>query len=150
MRTEDKNIMTIENPIKYEMEGIVQSRIDIKAGVSFADTFRAVLRQDPDIIYVGEMRDLEPRRLPVQASTGHLVLSTLHSNDAIGAITRLRDIGIEGSLIGDVLKCSFAQRLLRRICIQCKGKGCNFCCNIGYRGRVAITRLCMLTGILDC
>jgi type IV pilus assembly protein PilB len=139
MRTEDKNIMTIENPIEYEIEGIVQSQINDKAGVTFASTFRAILRQDPDIIYVGEIRDLETAEIAVRASlTGHLVLSTLHTNDAVGAITRLKDIGIEAGLISDVLKCSFAQRLVRRICVQCKGKGCNFCSNIGYRGRVGI------------
>jgi type IV pilus assembly protein PilB len=139
MRTEDKNIMTIEDPIEYEIEGIVQSQIDVKSGVTFANAFRAILRQDPDIIYVGEIRDLETAEIAVRASlTGHLVLSTLHTNDAIGAITRLRDIGIEAGLISDVLKCSFAQRLVRRICVQCKGTGCNLCSNIGYRGRVGI------------
>lgn len=139
MRTEDKNIMTIENPIEYEIEGVVQSQIDVNAGITFANTFRAILRQDPDIIYVGEIRDLETAEIAVRASlTGHLVLSTLHTNDAVGAITRLRDIGIEAGLISDVLKCSFAQRLIRKICIQCKGTGCNFCSNIGYRGRVGV------------
>ena len=139
MNTENKNIMTIENPIEYEIEGIVQSQIDINAGVTFANTLRALLRQDPDIIYVGEIRDLETAQISVQAAlTGHLVLSTLHTNDAIGTITRLRDIGIEAGLIGDVLKCSFAQRLVRKICTQCKGTGCNFCSDIGFRGRVGI------------
>jgi type II secretory ATPase GspE/PulE/Tfp pilus assembly ATPase PilB-like protein len=139
MSTEDKNIMTIENPIEYEIEGIVQSQIDINAGVTFANTLRALLRQDPDIIYVGEIRDLETAKIAVQAAlTGHLVLSTLHTNDAIATVTRLRDIGIEPGLISDVLKCSFAQRLVRKICTQCKGTGCNFCGDIGFRGRVGI------------
>jgi type II secretory ATPase GspE/PulE/Tfp pilus assembly ATPase PilB-like protein len=139
MRTEDKNIMTIENPIEYEIKGIVQSQIDVNAGVTFANTIRAILRQDPDIIYVGEIRDLETAEIAVQAAlTGHLVLSTLHANSAIGAITRLKDIGIESGLISDVLKCSFAQRLVRKICTQCKGTGCSLCSYIGFRGRIGI------------
>jgi len=159
---ESKNIMTVEDPIEYEMDGIVQTNVDPKAGVNFSNALRAILRQDPDIIYVGEIRDAETAKAAVQAAlTGHLVLSTLHTNDAVGAITRLRDIGIEPGLIGSVLNCSFSQRLVRKICPRCKheyppdenflnkwkfpldtkfykGKGCEFCSGIGYRGRMGI------------
>lgn len=163
-----KNIMTIEDPIEYEIEEAVQSDVDPKAGVNLAGGLRAILRQDPDIIYVSEIRDAETAQVAVRAaSTGHLVLSTLHTNDAIGAITRLRDIGIETELIGSVLKCSFAQRLVRRICQRCKyeyrpdenfikklgfsldtkfykGKGCEVCNGIGYRGRIGIFEIVVI------
>ena len=157
-----ENIMTIEDPIEYEIQGIVQTHVDRKAGVGFAEAIRSMLRQDPDIIYVGEIRDPETAEAAVRAAlTGHLVLSTLHTNDAVGAVTRLREIGIETGLIGSVLNCSFAQRLVRKICPRCKteyppdekllgklglpsdskfykGGGCEFCSAIGYRGRIAI------------
>ncbi len=139
MSTESKNIMTIEDPIEYEIKGIVQSQIDVNVGITFGNTLRAILRQDPDIIYVGEIRDLETAEMAVRAAlTGHLVLSTLHTNDAVAAITRLMDIGIDAGLIGDVLKCAFSQRLVRRICTHCAGTGCNLCNNIGFRGRIGI------------
>ncbi|OGP49705.1 MAG: hypothetical protein A2Y79_05305 [Deltaproteobacteria bacterium RBG_13_43_22] len=162
VRREDKNIMTIEDPIEYRIEGIVQSQVNLKAGVTFAGALKSILRQDPDIIYVGEIRDLETAQISVRAAlTGHLVLSTLHTNDAVGVITRLKDIGIETGLISDVLNCSFAQRLLRQLCPRCKKKyqpdedllqkmsipsdvsiykavGCDFCAGIGYKGRVGI------------
>lgn len=158
----DKNIMTIEDPIEYEIEGIVQSQVDPKAGATFANALRSILRQDPDIIYVGEIRDLETAEIAVRAAlTGHLVFSTLHTNDAVGAIMRLRDIGIESALIESVLHCSFAQRLVRRVCPRCKksyhpdasvlkrlglpaettlykGEGCEFCNGIGYKGRIGL------------
>ncbi len=121
LNKEDKNIMTIEDPIEYEIEGIVQSNVDPKAGVTFATALRSILRQDPDIVYVGEIRNIETTEIAVRAAlTGHLVLSTLHTNDAVGAITRLSDIGVETGLLGSVLNCSFAQRLVRRICPRCK------------------------------
>jgi len=159
---EDKNIMTIEDPIEYEIEDIIQSNVDPKTGVTFANALKSILRQDPDIIYVGEIRDLETAEIAVRSAlTGHLVLSTLHTNDAVGAITRLIDIGVETGLIGSVLNCAFAQRLVRRICPRCKkeyrpderllknlglsldttffkGEGCEFCSGIGYRGRIGI------------
>lgn len=158
----DKNIMTIEDPIEYEIEDIVASQVDPKAGITFATAFRSILRQDPDIIYVGEIRDTETAEIAVRAAlTGHLVLSTLHTNNAVGAIIRLTDMGIETALIGSILNCAFAQRLVRRICPRCiksyqpdesllkrlglplgtefyKGQGCDFCNSIGYRGRVGL------------
>lgn len=158
----EKNIMTIEDPIEYEIEDIVAGQVDPKAGVTFATALRSMLRQDPDIIYVGEIRDIETAEIAVRAAlTGHLVLSTLHTNDAIGAIIRLSDIGVETGLISSVLNCSFAQRLIRRICSRCikayqpdesllkklrlpldtkfyKGQGCEFCSGIGYKGRVGL------------
>jgi type IV pilus assembly protein PilB len=159
---EDKNIMTIEDPIEYRIEGIVQSQVNPVAGVTFASALKSILRQDPNIIYVGEIRDLETAEISVRAAlTGHLVFSTLHTNDAVGVITRLKDIGIETGLISDVLNCSFAQRLVRQLCPRCKKKyqpdegllqkmgiysavsfykrvGCDFCSGIGYKGRVGI------------
>jgi len=161
----DKNIMTIEDPIEYEIEGLVQGQVDPRIGVTFATALRSILRQDPDIIYVGEIRDFETAEIAIRAAlTGHLVLSTLHTNDAIGAITRLRDMGVESSLIASVLNCSFAQRLIRRICMRCKKQyqpdkdmlkelglpldtkfyeweGCDFCNGTGYRGRIGIFEL---------
>jgi len=168
LNTTEKNIMTIEDPIEYEIEGIVQSNVDLKAGVTFTNSLRSILRQDPDIIYVGEIRDLETAEIAVRASlTGHLVLSTLHTNDAVGAITRLSDIGVETGLIGSVLNCAFAQRLVRMVCPRCKkeyhpderllkslglpldtkffkGEGCEFCSGIGYRGRIGIFEIAVI------
>jgi len=164
----DKNIMTIEDPIEYEIEDVVASQVDPKAGVTFATALRSILRQDPDIIYVGEIRDLETAEISVRAAlTGHLVLSTLHTNDAVGSVTRLSDIGVETSLIASVLNCAFAQRLVRRICTRCsnayqpdesllkklrlpldtkfyKGQGCEFCAGIGYKGRVGLFEILVI------
>ena len=163
--TATKNIMTVEDPIEYEIEGIVQSQVDMKAGITFSSSLKAILRQDPDIIYVGEIRDLETAEIAVRSAlTGHLVVSTLHTNDAVGTIMRLRDIGVEPGLIESVLKCSFAQRLVRKLCQKCKEKykpdesiikmhnlspdtffykavGCTFCHGIGYNGRTGIFEL---------
>jgi type IV pilus assembly protein PilB len=156
----DKSIMTIEDPIEYEIDGVVQSQINV--GVSFAGALKSILRQDPDIIYVGEIRDLETSEIAVRASlTGHLVLSTIHTKNAIGTILRLIDIGLDPNLVSSVLHCSFSQRLVRRTCTKCmkeyspdkvllesyglspelryyKGEGCGYCNNIGYKGRVGI------------
>ncbi len=162
LNTGDTNIMTIEDPIEYEIEGIVQSQVNPKAGVTFANSLGSILRQDPDIIYVGEIRDIETADIAMRAAlTGHLVLSTLHTNNAVGAITRLADIGVAPSLLESILICSFSQRLVRKICTQCskpykpdknllqrmklspdtmfyRGEGCGACNHIGYRGRVGI------------
>jgi len=162
MNTLDKNIMTIEDPIEYEIEGIVQSQIDHFGGVTFESALKSILRQDPDIIYVGEIRDKETAELSIRAAlTGHLVISTLHTSSAVGAITRLRDIGVSSRLIGSVLNCAFGQRLVRKICPRCKleyrpdeslfknlrlpsdtifhkGEGCEACGGIGYKGRIGI------------
>ena len=117
IRSKAINITTIENPIEYKLEGINQVQINEKAGVTFAATLRSILRQDPDVILIGEIRDRETAEIAVQASqTGHLVLSTLHTNDAISAITRLRDLGIPGFLISSSLLAILAQRLVRVLC----------------------------------
>lgn len=170
LNTGDKNLMTIEDPIEYEVAGIVQSQVDYKAGLTFANALRSILRQDPDIIYVGEIRDSDTAEIAIRAAlTGHLVFSTLHTNDAVGTITRLRDIGVDAGMIGSALNCSFAQRLVRRICPRCrieyrpekdlleklnlssedrfyKGQGCEFCGGIGYRGRTGIFEMLVVTG----
>ncbi len=162
LRKDDKNIMTVEDPIEFEIEGLIQGQIDPAVGVTFAGALRSILRQDPDIIYVGEIRDFETAEISIRSAlTGHLVLSTLHTNDAVGAVSRLRDIGVESSLISSVLNCSFAQRLIRKICPKCKKpygpdkdllnelglpldtkfyewEGCDYCNGIGYRGRIGI------------
>ncbi|MGB9612909.1 MAG: type II secretion system ATPase GspE [Candidatus Margulisiibacteriota bacterium] len=160
----EKNIMTIEDPVEYELAGIRQSQINPKAGLEFANALRSILRQDPDVILVGEIRDLETARIAIQAAlTGHLVFSTLHTNDAAGAIARLLDMGIEPFLIASSMAAALAQRLVRTVCPRCKtpysppkellekvgfdprkeytfyqGKGCRFCRNTGYKGRTGI------------
>ncbi len=158
-----KNIITIEDPVEYQIKGISQIQINPKVGLTFATGLRSVLRQDPDIIMVGEIRDAETADIAVHAAlTGHLVLSTLHTNDAPSAITRLADMGIEPFLIASSLEGVVAQRLVRRICKECKeaytpseeelrelgikefnakfykGKGCDSCLGTGYKGRIGI------------
>jgi type IV pilus assembly protein PilB len=145
MNADEQNIMTIEDPIEYEIAGIVQSQVDVKAGATFATTLRAMLRQDPDVIYVGEIRDLETAEIAVRAAlTGHLVLSTVHTKDAVGTIRRLRDIGVGPAVIGDVVRCAFSQRLVRRICAECGGAGCNACSDSGYRGRIGLYEIMLV------
>ena len=146
-----RNVMTIEDPVEYHLDGISQTQVNIKRGVTFAAGLRALLRQDPDVILVGEIRDQETAQLAVQASlTGHLVLATLHTNDAPGAIARVLDIGIEPYLVTSTLLAVIAQRLVRRTCPQCKGTGthtaarpadaqrCDRCLGTGYFGRVGL------------
>ncbi len=167
-KVQDK-ILTAEDPVEYDLEGIVQVPINDAIGMTFAAALRAFLRQDPDIIMLGETRDLESAEMAVQASlTGHLVFTTLHTNDAAGAITRLVDMGVEPFLITSSLIGILGQRLIRKICTGCKtaftptdddlaalglkrsdigdnkfyyGKGCSLCQNTGYKGRKAITEL---------
>ena len=160
----EKNILTIEDPIEYELEGINQSQINYKAGLDFASALRAFLRQDPDIIMVGEIRDHDTAEIAIRASlTGHLVLSTLHANTAVGAISRLSDMGMDSFLITSSLVGVVAQRLVRKVCPHCKaayeasigekkalnydinknltlykGEGCEKCNNTGYKGRLGI------------
>lgn len=160
----EKNILTIEDPVEYELEGINQSQINYKAGLDFASALRAFLRQDPDIIMVGEIRDHDTAEIAIRASlTGHLVLSTLHANTAVGAISRLSDMGMDSFLITSSLVGVVAQRLVRKICPNCKvayeasigekkalnydinknltlykGEGCDKCNNTGYKGRLGI------------
>jgi type IV pilus assembly protein PilB len=165
LNTAEKNIITIEDPVEYNLPMVRQSQVNPKAGLTFASGIRSILRQDPDIIMVGEVRDLETAQTAVQAAlTGHLVLTTLHTNDAVGAITRLLDMGVEPFLIASAVIGTMAQRLVRTICPRCKegyavspqlrsqlgirgetapltffrGRGCHFCREAGYRGRVGI------------
>ncbi|MDZ4699070.1 MAG: GspE/PulE family protein [Rhodothermales bacterium] len=148
----DINIVTIEDPVEYELPGVCQTHVRPDIGYSFAHALRAMLRQDPDVIFVGEIRDAETAELAVRAAlTGHLVLSTLHTNDAAGAAVRLVDLGVPPFLVGSALRLVIAQRLLRRICPACRirahphatdagwrGAGCPACHDIGYRGRIAV------------
>ena len=163
------NIVTIEDPVEYRLQGIVQVQVNEKAGLNFASALRSILRQDPDVVLIGEIRDKEAAMIALQASlTGHLVLSTLHTIDAASSITRLVDIGIETYKIATALKGIVAQRLLRRLCKTCrepatealpdrmkkyfeggetlyKAVGCAECAQTGYRGRLAITEVLMVT-----
>ena len=164
LNNEKVNVLTVEDPVEYQIAGITQMQVNVRAGVTFASSLRHFLRQDPDIIMVGEVRDQETARIAIQAAlTGHLVLSTLHTNDAPGAITRLLDMGIEPYLVASALEGVAAQRLVRVLCPKCReadaagaeelrarfgaaapagtyylGRGCEFCNYTGYRGRVAI------------
>jgi len=153
-----RNILTVEDPIEYGLEGVGQTQVNIKVGMTFAKGLRAILRQDPDVVMVGEIRDLETAKISIQASlTGHLVLSTVHTNDSVGVVTRLRDMGIEPYLLSSSLKGVLAQRLVRRLCVKCKQQksitnddylpqssvvfesiGCNDCNGTGYSGRVGL------------
>jgi len=164
---QSRNIMTVEDPIEYYLDGISQTQVNTKVDMSFARGLRAILRQDPDVVMVGEIRDLETVQIAVQASlTGHLVLSTLHTNTAIGAVTRLRDMGVEPFLLSSTLRGALSQRLVRRLCPQCKRPhaaneadcqvlgcdprdpptiyapvGCDACNRLGYAGRFGIYEL---------
>ncbi len=119
-----RNILTVEDPVEYALEGVGQTQVNSKVGMTFAAGLRAILRQDPDVVMVGEIRDVETAEIAVRASlTGHLVLSTVHTNDAISAITRLRDMGIEAFLLASTVKAVLAQRLVRRLCPDCRKPG---------------------------
>jgi len=165
-----RNIMTVEDPIEYYLDGIGQTQVNTKVDLSFARGLRAILRQDPDVVMVGEIRDLETAEIAVQASlTGHLVFSTLHTNSAVGAVTRLRDMGVEPFLLSSSLIGVLAQRLVRMLCPDCKesytagqadcaalgvnaadpptlyrARGCSACNQLGYRGRSGIYELVAL------
>jgi type IV pilus assembly protein PilB len=167
LMSDTKNIVTIEDPVEYQIDGILQNQTRDAIGLGFAKILKHVLRQDPDIIMVGEIRERETAEIAVQAAlTGHLVVSTLHTNDSIGAITRLIDMGIEPFLLSSALIGVMAQRLVRTVCPDCKtsyvltpedlerlgvrvakqakllrGRGCGSCYDSGYRGRVAIHEL---------
>jgi len=160
------NIMTVEDPIEYDLDGVGQTQVNARVDMSFARALRSILRQDPDVILVGEIRDLETAQIAVQASlTGHLVIATLHTNDAASAVTRLADMGIEPFLLGSSLIGVLAQRLVRRLCPHCKSayapsaqewavldssaapatiyraRGCEQCNQTGYRGRTGLYEL---------
>ena len=148
------NILTVEDPIEYELAGIGQTQVNAKIDMSFAKALRAILRQDPDVIMIGEIRDLETAQIAVQASlTGHLVLATLHTNDAAAAVTRLLDMGIEPFLLSSSLLGVVAQRLVRKLCNHCKvneagvwkSVGCEHCGHTGYQGRVGVYELLLTT-----
>ncbi len=142
--TQTRNAVTLEDPIEYQLDGISQTQINTKKGMTFAGGLRAVLRQDPDIIMVGEIRDNETAVMAIQAAlTGHLVFSTLHTNDAASAVTRMLDLGIEPYLVSSSVLAVLAQRLVRRVCKTCDGAGtdCNQCRGTGFKGRQGIYEL---------
>jgi len=146
----DLNVMTIEDPIEYELStagvAISQAQVNTKKGVTFSSGLRHILRQDPDVIMVGEIRDDQTARIAIQASlTGHLVFSTLHTNDAASAVTRLVDLGVEPYLVSSSLSAVLAQRLLRRIHTPCEATGCQTCLGSGYLGRVGIFELLLVS-----
>lgn len=169
----EKNVLTIEDPIEYQLEGISQIQVANKKGMTFATSLRHVLRQDPDVIMVGEVRDIETARMAIQSSlTGHLVFSTLHTNDSAGAVSRLLDLGVEPYLVSSSVIAIIAQRLVRKICPECKqptetqendlrmlgldssqeardttfyvGAGCERCFQTGYRGRTGIYEVMLI------
>jgi general secretion pathway protein E len=160
------NIMTVEDPIEYDLDGISQTQINTRIEMSFARALRTILRQDPDVVMIGEIRDLETAQIAVQASlTGHLVFATLHTNDAVSAVTRLVDMAVEPFLLATSLIGVVAQRLVRRLCLECRkpfaadaaqlkalgfapmagtfyiAQGCSACNHSGYRGRTGIYEL---------
>ncbi|OIQ47664.1 MAG: type II secretion system protein GspE [Gammaproteobacteria bacterium MedPE] len=165
LNSKDRNILTVEDPIEYNIEGIGQTQVNTKVDMTFARGLRAILRQDPDVVMIGEIRDLETAQIAVQASlTGHLVMSTLHTNTAVGAVTRLQDMGVETFLLSSSLLGVLAQRLVRTLCNECREehaadeaeltllgqttptkiyrpKGCESCNYTGYRGRTGIHEL---------
>ncbi len=144
------NILTVEDPIEYDLVGVGQTQVNARIDMSFAKALRAILRQDPDVIMIGEIRDLETAQIAVQASlTGHLVLATLHTNDSAAAVTRLLDMGIEPFLLSSSLLGVMAQRLVRKLCVHCRREeggqwhavGCDKCGHTGYHGRVGVYEL---------
>ncbi|MBB5203272.1 general secretion pathway protein E [Inhella inkyongensis] len=149
--TATTNVLTVEDPIEYELAGIGQTQVNAKIDLSFAKALRAILRQDPDAIMIGEIRDFETAQIAIQASlTGHLVLATLHTNDAPSAVTRLTDMGVEPFLLSSSLLGVLAQRLVRKLCPSCKRQdaeghwhpvGCPDCSHTGYKGRTGVYEL---------
>jgi general secretion pathway protein E len=138
----ERNVMTIEDPIEYQLPGVSQMQVNPGIGLDFASGLRAILRQDPDVVLVGEIRDRETAEIALQAAlTGHLVLATLHTNDAATAVTRLLDMRLEPFLIASSLLGVLAQRLVRRRCAACAGAGCPACRETGLRGRTVIAEL---------
>lgn len=174
INSKDTNILTVEDPIEYDLEGIGQTQVNNKVDMTFARGLRAILRQDPDVVMIGEIRDLETAQIAVQASlTGHMVISTLHTNTASGAITRMQDMGVEPFLVSSSLLGILAQRLVRTLCNECKephepdarerellgmgkndkgviyrAKGCKKCGNNGYRGRTGIHELLVVDDVI--
>jgi type IV pilus assembly protein PilB len=170
LKSDEVNLISLEDPVEYHIDKVCQVQINEKTGLTFANALRAVLRQDPDIIAVGEIRDGETAEIAMRsAMTGHLVLSTIHTNDAVSSIDRLIDIGVEPYLVAGALRGIVSQRLLRRICPHCKkpytptaeevemmglpegtyqfyrGEGCSECFHTGYRGRVGVFEILTMT-----
>ena len=146
VNNEQVNIITVEDPVEFRLSGINQTQINPQADITFASELRAILRQDPNIIMVGEVRDKETAEIAIQAAlTGHLVFSTLHTNDAPSAVARLVDMGIEPFLITSTVIGVVAQRLARKICNECHGQGCNFCYKTGFKGRTGIFEIMKVT-----
>jgi general secretion pathway protein E len=142
LNTPHVKIFTVEDPVEYQIKGINQIAVRPQIGLDFAHVLRSVLRQDPDIIMIGEIRDVETAKIAVQAAlTGHLVLSTLHTNSAAAAITRMRNLGIEDYLLASSLRGVLAQRLVRKSCTQCHGATCSACGSTGYKGRTVVHEL---------
>jgi general secretion pathway protein E len=172
IRTGREKILTVEDPVEYQLAGVPQVPVNEKMGVTFATALRALLRQDPDVLLVGEIRDAETAEIATQAAlTGHLVLSPLHTNDAPSALTRLLDLGIAPYLVGSTVEAGLAQRLVRTICLACReevaptrewpggdgeaaprvlwrGRGCDACSGSGYRGRTGIYELLLVDDVL--
>ncbi len=158
IRTGREKILTVEDPVEYELPGVPQVPVHEKVGLTFATALRSLLRQDPDVLLVGEIRDEETAEIATHAAlTGHLVLSTLHTNDAPSALVRLIDLGVAPYLVVSTVEAVLAQRLVRRICVACKesiegegpdrvyrGRGCTECHGTGYRGRTGIYELLVL------
>ncbi|MES3031342.1 MAG: GspE/PulE family protein [Patescibacteria group bacterium] len=139
LATESASIITLEDPVEYAMEGVRQIQIQAKHGITFATGLRSIVRQDPDIIMVGEIRDPETAQIATNISlTGHLLLSTLHTNSALGAIPRLIDMGVDPYLVASTLSLVIAQRLVRKVCVVCKGEKCSLCGGTGYKGRTVV------------
>jgi type IV pilus assembly protein PilB len=175
LSSKELNIMTLEDPIEYELQNVRQTQVDDFIGFTFAEGVRSILRQDPDVVLIGEIRDDETARMALRASmTGHLVLTTLHTNEALGAVRRLIDLGVPASLLSGTIKCIVAQRLVRRLCQHCKNpiscpselkplfsldpakdftlydaKGCSLCYHSGYQGRIAVAEIIPITQVLD-
>ena len=164
-----RKIITVEDPVEFRLPGISQIHVNPKTGLTFATALRSILRSDPDVVMVGEIRDAETARIAIEAAmTGHLVFSTLHTNDAPSAVTRLIEMGVEPFLVASAVECVLAQRLARKLCTRCKAEyepqpellqepglegttvlykavGCNYCSGTGYRGRVALVELMLVT-----
>jgi type IV pilus assembly protein PilB len=176
LNTPQKNIITVEDPVEYRMRGINQIQVNSKVGLTFSSGLRSILRSDPDVVMIGEIRDRETAKISVEAAlTGHLVLATLHTNDAPAAVTRLVEMGVEPFLVSSAIDCVIAQRLARRLCERCKRKsevdegtltelgfpfsrygdvetnfheavGCERCGGSGYRGRIGIYEMMVVSG----
>ena len=172
--TSEVNVMTVEDPIEYELAGVTQIQVEPKRNVTFASALRSILRQDPDVIFVGEIRDAETAEVAAQAAaTGHLVLATLHTNDAMSAVSRLSDLGLDRATIASVLRGAVAQRLVRRLCVDCvsaiagplteaeerlagqfgvqpafRAAGCARCNHTGYRGRIPVVEVAVMSSAI--